>query len=362
MVDPVQQTRLAALLQSFEGTPALPAAADAKTSSAAALRPGSTVLALVTAVLPDGRSVIDVEGALFQTRVPGAPPAAGERLRLVVLQAGERPTFSMAAPAGTAAPAGARVELSTLAAQLRTVAEVSAKAASGTKVPVSTPPVIPEPSTAPVTWTEPLRQAIEHSGMFYESHQAQWVAGQRPQAALAVEPQAAFAAQRAGADAASASATDHPVTTDTLRPASAEVTAPGAASATPASSADASLIPPALATLVDRQLQTLASHQIQWTGTVWPGQTMQWQVEEDRTARDAPEETPRWTSRLRLTLPRLGEFDARVDLRGGQIQLRLAVDPSAQAEVKRSLPALQAALRERGLEIVGLAVGAHDDA
>ncbi|HDR9731995.1 TPA: flagellar hook-length control protein FliK, partial [Burkholderia aenigmatica] len=38
-----------------------------------------------------------------------------------------------------------------------------------------------------------LAQAVSESGLFYESHLAQWLAGQRPLAALMREPQARLA-------------------------------------------------------------------------------------------------------------------------------------------------------------------------
>ncbi|MDK0999956.1 flagellar hook-length control protein FliK, partial [Burkholderia contaminans] len=45
-----------------------------------------------------------------------------------------------------------------------------------------------------------LAQAVSESGLFYESHLAQWLAGQRPLAALMREPQARLAAAPAPAD------------------------------------------------------------------------------------------------------------------------------------------------------------------
>ncbi|MBN3801001.1 flagellar hook-length control protein FliK, partial [Burkholderia sp. Ac-20392] len=45
-----------------------------------------------------------------------------------------------------------------------------------------------------------LAQAVSESGLFYESHLAQWLAGQRPLAALMREPQARLAAALAPAD------------------------------------------------------------------------------------------------------------------------------------------------------------------
>ncbi|MCA3861626.1 MAG: flagellar hook-length control protein FliK, partial [Burkholderia sp.] len=55
-----------------------------------------------------------------------------------------------------------------------------------------------------------LAQAVSESGLFYESHLAQWLAGQRPLAALMREPQARLATVLAPADpdAASHDSTD----------------------------------------------------------------------------------------------------------------------------------------------------------
>ncbi|PCE31290.1 flagellar hook-length control protein FliK, partial [Burkholderia ubonensis subsp. mesacidophila] len=92
------------------------------------------------------------------------------------------PTMLLADPAAQA-PGGARAAAPQDAA--RQAAFPSGQAASAAQAAhdaSATPPV--------VALRAALAQAVSESGLFYESHLAQWLAGQRPLAALAREPQA----------------------------------------------------------------------------------------------------------------------------------------------------------------------------
>ena len=75
--------------------------------------------------------------------------------------------------------------------------EPSAAVTKSTPVLSSAPADIKEFATA-------LRNTLSQSGLFYESHQAQWVAGERKLADLLQEPQARFSPGPAVADAADA--------------------------------------------------------------------------------------------------------------------------------------------------------------
>ncbi|HIH2693465.1 TPA: flagellar hook-length control protein FliK, partial [Burkholderia cenocepacia] len=69
-----------------------------------------------------------------------------------------------------------------------------APAASGPATPASA-----QASSAAAA-RDALAQAVSESGLFYESHLAQWLAGQRPLAALMREPQARLATALAPVD------------------------------------------------------------------------------------------------------------------------------------------------------------------
>jgi len=185
-----------------------------------------------------------------------------------------------------------------------------------------------------------LAQAVSESGLFYESHLAQWLAGQRPLAALMREPQARLTAEpvQPAPDAAQQDAPDvldellaqrlplpaaartavqpgapapggaapHSLapaqnapavvrpsmassaatTTDPLgdhpdlhwTPARAEL---AAASADPQAQASAAPVHPAAVPIVRQQLDALATDQFRWAGEAWPGARLDWTIEPD---------------------------------------------------------------------------------
>jgi hypothetical protein len=125
---------------------------------------------------------------------------------------------------------------------------------------------------------------------------------------------------------------------------------------------DATAAPvPAIAQLVDRQLQTLSGQPIVWTGQVWPGQSMEWQIEEDRSEDAAEVASQAWTSKLRLTLPNLGEVELRVGLRDERLSVRVVSGAEHVASFRESAEVLRNALSARGLSLTNLEVAPVGD-
>ncbi|SAJ93753.1 flagellar hook-length control FliK family protein [Burkholderia multivorans] len=195
-----------------------------------------------------------------------------------------------------------------------------------------------------------LAQAVGESGLFYESHLAQWFAGQRPLAALLREPQARIAIAQTSADpdaapdddaldalltprlslpsaraavqpgaAASGGAPSGGAPSGGARPAgSAPEPTPGAqphpplahaaadatdplheladwrasvarpADAAPSDAAPPTPVHPAAVPIVRQQLDTLATDQFRWTGEAWPGVRVDWTIEPDEPGGHAP--------------------------------------------------------------------------
>lgn len=359
-VDPLQQIRIAGLLQSsFQGSPPQ----DGEPRIAPVLRPGSEVTAKVVAQLLDGRVVLDVEGAPFQTRLPqGVAAGLGTRIPLLVIEGGETPTFGLAgAQADDAAPASARVALSGLSTQLQAIA-TAAKRDTAPVAVTGQPPLLPAPPASGAVLEAPLRAALEHSGLFYESHQADWVAGQRDLASLRQEPQARLARVVQPEEVGAAALTDASEADAKQLAGAPAGSAVGAGHDSDVSGGPATPpLPPGIATLVDRQLQNLGTQQIHWSGQVWPGQTMDWEVREEGRETADPSAPPAWTSRLRLELPRLGTVEAVLRLRGGALAVELRVPEGARAEVGAGTAALRDSLDARGLSLDSLALRAGAD-
>ena len=248
-----------------------------------------------------------------------------------------------------------------------------------------------------------LKQAITQSGMFYESHQAEWVEGRFPKAALLQEPQGQLSSPAtlaaAQADAAPSALTSNTppagnLSTDeasaqlspqTLTDEAAQLppkaltdagdaatarnsTSPsdvGKAGATPPQTqTPGQLVAPQAQALVQQQLEALATQNFSWQGQVWPGQEMRWEIEEDagRNAAGDDETAARWATQLHLTLPHLGQVDAKIRLQGNEISLSMtAGSEETRALMRASGIALRSQLGEAGITLSSMGVAATDE-
>ena len=119
-------------------------------------------------------------------------------------------------------------------------------------------------------------------------------------------------------------------------------------------------LPGPVATVLERQIEAVATQQVLWTGELWPGQRLEWRVEERGPA--APGELAAsvpWRTRLKLDLPGLGEVDARLELAGAALRLSVSAGRGDAAPALRGAEHdLQAALEAHGLHLLGFRVEA----
>lgn len=191
-----------------------------------------------------------------------------------------------------------------------------------------------------------LRDAVEHSGVFYESHLAEWVGGQRARARLDLEPQRAW-----------------PATAGTV-PDGGPAAATGTGAAGAAAPVEANR-PGALPQMVQHQLDVLEARPFVWTGELWPGQPAKMTFVEDSPAdrNGAPSEpatdaAPRkMRLRLELALPKLGNVIANLAVDGANLRIDLACErPGAALRLSRAAPALRAACADRALDLAGFSI------
>jgi len=196
-----------------------------------------------------------------------------------------------------------------------------------------------------------LAQAMEGSGLFYESHLADMAFGKRSASTLAAEPQArlpqsgagagtstgASANQQApdaGAAAGNASSTGAQASSSTQTAQASAATQPPPtpqAAATAQNNAAAAALPPQAHLLVRQQLECLANQAFVWQGEAWPNAPMRWEVDRRRYASQGNEQASQptyWATRLRITLPRLGQVDARLTLAQSHIAMQLSAPDS----------------------------------
>jgi Flagellar hook-length control protein FliK len=229
-------------------------------------------------------------------------------------------TQSLPTPAGTSGDAGA--SLSKTGKALGDVIAAAQKADAPATAALGRTPLLGAPGADAGRIAAALRQGLEKSGLFYESHVAEWAQGTRAQAELAAEPQARGMAPP----------------TD-----------------------------PATAQLINLQLNAHEQARVAWQGQLWPGQEMRWEIEREHE-RDAPEEgrasgdgedAAGWTSSLTLRFGRLGEVAAKVVLSGGRLHIRLDAPEPARALLEAGRGRLADALAAAGTPLNTLAI--HGD-
>ena len=263
-----------------------------------------------------------------------------------------------------------------------------------------------------------LEQTVGDSGLFYESHLAQWLAGQRPPAALATEAQNKLVAAAAqlpldwasdadpasspnattrqgmgaapngpanGAPDGNAAARAMPsiqtaqaarfvageVLASSLsdlngQPAHSSVHSAAAQLADDGSSQNsqsmAAAVHPATVPLVRQQLDLLATGQFRWTGEAWPGAKLDWTIEQEGDEWDrsgggtASEDGQPWRTRLTLSLPTLGTVDADLTLTGMRLVARVQASPAGAARLAAQGENFRQRLAAAGIELNGLTI------
>jgi len=172
-----------------------------------------------------------------------------------------------------------------------------------------------------------LHNALSHSGLFYESHQAQWIAGMRSTPQLMQEPQNQLPQQNPAIHNEAAK-TNVPATLNT--------------------------IPEHLQNLVQQQLHALENRQVLWQGMAWEGQEMRWEVREESPRRSTSgEQDGQWMTEIHLDLPHLGSLSARLSLNGGAVNLMLtARDEKTREILGNASNQLVSALNERDIPVL----------
>lgn len=165
---------------------------------------------------------------------------------------------------------------------------------------------------------EQLRQSVEKSGVFYESHQRAWVDGRLSLEELKQEPQAKMLHEgRTG-------------------------------------------LTPELGQLVQKQLEVHEQKVLVFQGQAWPGQAVDWEIQREEVAEreaDGELELPVWQTRLNLELPALGGVGARLRMVGKQVQVVFDADDGQTAQlIEQYRSRLGSALEGAGLALASLLV------
>ena len=399
------------------GTPEVPAPPPASAQTVLS----AVALTLNAIALSGGEATPAILG-----RLPIWPAAPGLDFEITELPLFEVLDAQTADAAGSAASANAGAADSANVANVANVANAASTATtSSTANPASASTTTAATGLAagelPVAMlAAALEQTVAGSGLFYEAHLAQWLAGQFSPADLAGEPQnrlldsaaqlpldwaadldagaqpGSSAAQQArpGSTQTTQSANDGPEASAATR-ATASIQSPQAArfvagevlanslsdlssqpahavlhaaasqlGDTPTQTAQsmAGAVNVATIPLVRQQLDMLATGQFRWSGEAWPGAKIDWTIQQDGDEWErggggaGAEEDYPWRTRLTLSLPLLGTVDAELTLTGNRLAARVSASPLGAARLAEQSENFRERLAAAGIELSALAI------
>jgi len=327
------------------------------------LVPGQRIMAEIQAMLPNG----SYRAVVAQREITLALPfsaKSGDSLELEVVENDGKVALAFVADRSTAKQPGTPQDsvATTLSQTGKLIGDllvgVDGQGKRAAPAPLNgNQPLVKDFPASAADLAPVLKDALAKSGVFYEAHQARWVAGELPTDQLLKEPQGRHssttpaAGTNTGASSAQASTTSL-ASVDNSRSGLAQ-NGTLEANATLATKPSPTQIPTDLAPLVQQQLDALATQTYAWQGQIWPGQQMSWEIDEQQNGKQGSNvgNDSQWQTRLKLNLPHLGGIEASLRLRpGNQVEISLATENN-QSET--TLGAAASALKQQ-FEAAGL--------
>ncbi len=306
---------------------------------------GQKYQALIETRLLNGNSRVLVAGKLLQMHLPDNFQP-GNKLELVFISQEPKLKFLILneAPLDTGKN---NTSISTTGRFLGALMQDTLKQTPASITPTNTvttlsltspTPILAGPSINSTELPGLLQKAIVQSGLFYESHQAQWVNGENTLENLQQEPQGKLVLVTADLPAAKVAAS---------------------ALLGPEMSVHTQTIP-----LVQQQLTTLETGHLFWRGEIWQGQPMEWDIYEhsqEKEKENESDQVAQWRTQLRLSMPQLGDITATITLNAQSINIKIN---TSQQDTARLLKSNQSPLT-MDMQLVGLNIQAvevqHDD-
>ncbi len=322
--------------------------------------PGQRILAEIQALLPNGtyRAVAAQRNITLALPFSAKP---GDTLELEVTESNGHLTLAFVADRSSSnTSTTAQESVSTTLSQTgKLIGSLIGNNSPQTQQPAPAPlngsqPLVEKMPESGAELAPLLKQALTQSGVFYEAHQARWVDGQLTVEALKQEPQGKLAPHSLLPPTAS----QEPIADINYDSKTAAAQSGHTLPNIPEPQASENRMPQEIATLVRQQLDGLANNNFTWQGQIWPGQQMRWEIG-DSPGKDqsAPlSEEREWQSKLKLSLPSLGDIDVTLNLRpGGKVMLTInAESNTAEAHLRQQTEPLLTQFTTAGLEIIQL--------
>lgn len=201
-----------------------------------------------------------------------------------------------------------------------------------------------------------LKQAVTRSGVFYESHLADWAQSGRSLHALRQEPQANLKLPEKLAELGKPDGQNNASVQEAMKTGSATGLRDRELAGLRNDSNTTQL-----GQLVHKQLDVLDQNQFSWQGIAWPGQAMDWRIEREqvdqREAHGGGEEESRWSTSLSMELPNLGGLAAKIALTPAGVIVRFQTDSADTAQaIEDNQLRLRENLQRAGLSLLNFAV------
>ena len=300
---------------------------------------GQKYQAFIEARLPNGNSRVLINNKLLQIDLP-VKFQPGNKLELVFISHQPNLKFLILDEAITKSKENI-TSISTTGRFIDVLMHDTLKRASTNVVhPLTSPsPILNE---IPINSTELpslLQKTIIQSGLFYESHQAQWINGKNTLENLQQEPQGKLL-----------------------------LTMPELFMTKTAISASLNPEVPAHAqtmSLVQQQLNILETGHLFWQGEVWHGQSMEWDILEqskDKNKSGESDHAVQWHTQLHLSLPQLGDITATILINAQGINIKIGTSQVDATDLLKSNQSLLTTdMQSAGLTIQKVEVQYNDN-
>lgn len=324
--------------------------------------PGQKFQGAVQAQVAQGVFKVRIADQVIQMQLPSSIKS-GDTIVLQVVSTTPRLVFSMSASTN---PLSTPEELSSTSRLLSALSQQQPEKGfvnATQKTPLW--PTVQAPDSKQVAGA--LREALTQSGLFYESHQAQWIQGGRSTEQLLQEPQNQMPQNQMRKNEIPQSQVPNQATVSAEGRERMAIHSDDAQRTLPApQEVKTPEIPEHLRPLVQQQLNALETRQMVWQGFIWPGQIMQWEVHErEQSAHNlgSVDDQRQWDTTVSLNLPKLGGVSAKLQFSSKGLGLILNADnPVAHKLLSNAAAQLVAALTENGISITNMQVAQHADA